>query len=97
MGKPCSIALWEQQSLWDTPLSLAKSRVMTKRKKSPNQIHCPASDLRPPCSLAASAFPLCQYLSVYAVALNENEATHLAILDVFITQAHSDDKPIAPS
>lgn len=57
----------------------------------------PASYLRIPRSLAASPFPLCQYLSIYAVALNENEVTNLAILDVFITQAHSYDKPIALS
>lgn len=70
---------------------------MTKRKKKPNQTHRPASYLRPPCSLAASPFPLCRYISIYAVALNENEATNLAILDVFITPAHSYDKPIALS
>lgn len=69
-------------------------RDQEKEEAKPNPLSC---ILRPPCSLAASPFPLCQYLSIYAVALNENEATNLAILDVFITQAHSYDKPIALS
>jgi len=96
MDKPCLGSLWEQHCFWASPLSFGKEQDMIKRKK-PNQTHLPASYLKPPCSLAASPFPLCQYLSIYAVALNENEATNLAILDVFITQAHSYDKPIALS
>lgn len=97
MGKPCPTPLWQQHHFWASPLSLAKSRGMIKRKKKPNQTHLLASYLNPSRNLAASPFPLCQYLSIYAVALNENEATNLAILDVFITQAHSYDKPIALS
>lgn len=93
ISKPFSTALGAGKSLG---FSFIFGKVWGREKEEtkPNPLSC---ILRPSCSLTASPFPLCQYLSIYAATLNENEATNLAILDVIITQAHSYDKPIALS